>query len=505
MMSKRAGITLIIVLIILGKASGFLKDLFFTYYHGVSVVTDAYFLSNSIASVVYMGIYASIPTLIVPMYSRLKAGGNAVQLDQRLSAGLFFFALISTVIGLSVACASQQIVKIFFGGAQNEVTRNAAHYLSITALSFTFSSLVGFFNAIQTVNGITNPSYAVPIINNGTFCVGLYLFSEGSEFGRVMALGVAAWFGLVLLNASICKNSFRLSISSAFNFFHDRQFLFLLLPSMLVFYIEHLNMYIGTYFASMLGPGAISVLGYSTKLNMVFLSVFLVFLTASLFPRISTLRNLNGEQALREFVTSCLRYLLIASIPTAIYMSIHSKEIVELLFQRGKFDADDVLNVAKVFAWAVLALPFSLIRDFMNRVFFSHEDTTTPAAISLVALLVNLTVCYSSYSHFGLLAIVVAALAATIVTSMLSLGLAQRRMKTKLMGPFIRTLLLCAIAGICSSAAIGYVQKFMAPYWIVLVVPFFLVYCVILLLAGVKEVRLIASKTARAVGLSVRH
>lgn len=504
-MSRRGGFTLIIVLIILGKASGFLKDLFITYYHGVSVVTDAYFLSSSIASVVYMGIYASIPSLIVPMYSRLQATGNAAQLDRRLSAGLFFFALISAAIGLFVALSSEQIVRLFSGGPQDEVTRKAAHYLSITALSFTLSSIVSFFNAIQTVNGITNPSYAVPITNNCAFCLGLYLFSDGSEFGRVVALGVAAWFALVLLNGWISKSSFRISISSAFDLFHDKKFLLLLYPSMLVFYVEQLNVYIGIYFASMLDTGAISVLGYSTKLNMVFLSIFLVFLTASLFPKISTLKNFGGEQALRKFVTGCLRYLLIASIPIAIYMSIHSKEIVALLFQRGKFDADDVGNVAKIFAWAVLALPFSLIRDFMNRVFFSHEDTTTPAVISTLALLVNFVVCYYTYKHLGLLAIVVGVLTAAIVTSMLSLLMAQRRMKIRLLGTFIRTLLLCVVAGVCASIAVEYMQKFMLLYWIVFVVPFFLIYCVILLIAGVEEMWTVVSKTARAVGFSARR
>ena len=52
---------ILIVLLVLGKATGFLKDLGITYFFGISETTDAFFIATYIASLLYIAVYASIP------------------------------------------------------------------------------------------------------------------------------------------------------------------------------------------------------------------------------------------------------------------------------------------------------------------------------------------------------------------------------------------------------------------------------------------------------------
>ena len=276
-MNKRLNFALILSLILLGKLSGFLKDVLITFYHGISVVTDAYFLSSSISSMLYMAIYAAIPVLVVPLYSRLVMNELISRINRDLSAALSFFFLVSICVAFFVFGSAHYLVILFSGTVDEQVNKLAVNYLSIMALTFGLSTLVSFFNSIQTVNKVVIPSYAVPIVNNSVFCMGLYFFSSAADFDKILMLGILAWIILLVINYLISRKSFSFQRSAAFSLFSYRKFILLFLPAVIAFYIEQINGFVGIYFASELGVGAISVFAYSNKLNMIFLSVFLVF------------------------------------------------------------------------------------------------------------------------------------------------------------------------------------------------------------------------------------
>lgn len=499
-MSKYWGLILVFGLILVGKLSGLLKDLLITFYHGVSTVTDAYFLSNSIASLLYMAVYSAIPILIVPMCSRLIAEQSSVRLRKDLSAGLGFFLAVSICIASLIIIAAEPLVDLFSGAVQQEVRTRAVSYLSIMAWTFALSTLVSFFNSIQTVRKMVLPSYSVPVVNNSVFCAGLYLFSGVEEFSHVLVLGIVAWLVMVLINGWLCKSVFTFSPMAAFDFFKEKRFILLFLPAVLAFYIEQVNGFVGVYFASGLGLGAISVYGYSNKLNLVFLSVFLVFLTASLFPRIAAVVGKEDRESLREYLLMCIRLVVIVGVPGVIYMYYYSSEIVSLIFQRGKFMAEDTLKVSAVFSLVLLALPFSLIRDIMNRVFFSHHDTVTPVLLSLGALVVNFLLCYGLSQQYGLVGVAAAAVVSTVLNCGLAVELVRRRIGGGLWMPCVRIISICVMAGAVSTLLLDYLNSQFTLHWILLCIPFGLVYFLVLLGLGVKEIKFVSVKLAKLAG-----
>ncbi|ARS48512.1 hypothetical protein PSMEN_08975 [Ectopseudomonas mendocina] len=188
-----------------------------------------------------------------------------------------FFFFLSVCMAFFVFGAADWLVDLFSGSINRQVKELTVNYLSIMAVTFGLSTLVSFFNSMQTVNKVVIPSYAVPIVNNSIFCVGLYFFSSAADFDKVLMLGVLAWVILLISNYLISRRGFSFQFGAAFSFFADRKFILLFLPAVIAFYVEQVNGFVGIYFASELGVGAISVFAYSNKLNMIFLSVFLVF------------------------------------------------------------------------------------------------------------------------------------------------------------------------------------------------------------------------------------
>jgi putative peptidoglycan lipid II flippase len=474
-------------LILLGKVSGFVKDILITFYHGVSAITDAYFLSNSISSVLYIAIYCAIPVLIVPLYSRLLVEEKRVRINRELSAAMFFLLSLSVCVAVFVFGAAHWLVDLFAGAIDQRVKEFAVSYLSIMTLTFALSTLVSFYNSIQTVNKIVIPSYVVPIVNNFVFCVGLYIFHSAVNFDKVLMLGVLGWGAVLLINYFISRKSFSFEFGAAFAYFTDKKFIFLFLPAVISFYVEQVNGFVGIYFASKLGLGAISIFGYSNKLNMIFLSVFLVFLTASLFPRIAAVSAKNDQVKLFRYLIGCIRIIVICAVPVVIYMNFYSTEIVELLFHRGNFTATDVIKVASVFSVALLAVPFCLIRDIMNRVFFSHGNTLTPVLLSLAALTINYALSYILYQQYAVVGLAASAVASTLFNCLVVVLLVQRRTTCNLFLPCLKVLTLCCVGGVTAYFPLSWLNNTFPRYWLLLSVPFFLIYFLCLLVLRIQE------------------
>ncbi|WP_158457654.1 murein biosynthesis integral membrane protein MurJ [Pseudomonas fluorescens] len=487
-MSRYKSVILILGLVVLGKATGFLKDLAFTFYHGVSSVTDAYFLANSISAVIYMAIYSAIPVLIVPLYSRLIASGCKRSVNEGLSSGFFFFLVISIFVAVLVFGAAHILVVVFSGDVDGQVRDLASAYLSIMALTFVLSTLVSLFNSIQSVNGVVIPSYIVPVVNNIVFCVGLYFYNSVGDFYRVLILGVFAWFLLVCVNYLMVRKDFVFVKYAAFNFFVDKKFIFIFLPAVLSFYVEQLNGFVGIYFSTELGVGAISVFAYANKLNLIFLSVFLVFLTASLFPRIAAVAARNDQAELLRYLTSCIRMVIICSFPIVLYMSFYSHEIVAILFHRGKFMNEDVAKVASIFSIVLLALPFCVIRDIMSRVFFSHGNTLTPVFLSLAALVLNFSICYLFYNMYGLVALAISVVVSTIINCIAAVYFVQKYSPLSLFVSALKILAICCIGGVTAYGLLSWLDGMFSSYWLIIFIPFVLVYYFCLHVLRVPEV-----------------
>jgi len=482
---------LIVCLIVLGKLSGLLKDVLITFYHGVSSVTDAYFLSNSISSVLYMAIYSAVPILVVPLYSRAIVGKRTIRANTEISAALVFLLVISVCAAIFVWNAASFLVSAFSGNIDSVVKELATNYLGIMALTFSFSTLVSFYNSIQTVKRIVLPSYIVPIFNNSIFCIGLAVFSSASNFHSVLLLGLLSWILLCVVNFRIIRGQFIFDPKAALDVSLSRKLMLLFFPAALSFYIEQVNSFVGIYFASELGLGAISIISYSNKINLMFLSVFLVYLTASIFPRIAAV-NATGEiDEMYGYLVRCLRLIVLLSVPIVGFIHLYSDQLVELLFLRGNFTVDNVNKVASVLSLVVFALPFCLIRDAMNRVIFASGNTLTPLLLSLVALAINVSIAYLSYKTYGLLGLAFASVVSTMTSCIIVTLLVSKMIEANLTVVWIGIAMISAACTAIAYMLLSWIGEVFSVHWIVLFFPYLVSYASILYILRVREMHMV--------------
>jgi putative peptidoglycan lipid II flippase len=141
---------------------------------------------------------------------------------------------------------------------------------------------------------------------------------------------------------------------------------------------QHLANQLGTvngltdrYYQSFLAVGGISAFGYASQI-VNNLSSLLTFREIYIVP-------LASEVGRSERVERVLKGVVLIAIPVATFIVFFAQPIIEVLFQRGEFDADAVALTSRVLtiiaigliATSVLA-PLQRIFQITNKVFFTH-------------------------------------------------------------------------------------------------------------------------------------
>jgi putative peptidoglycan lipid II flippase len=102
-------------------------------------------------------------------------------------------------------------------------------------------------------------------------------------------------------------------------------------------------------------------------------------------------------------------------------------EIIEFLFQRGKFTPADTTAVAIAlfyYSWATLPMGLTLLT---GRTFFSEKDTRTPAVLGLLSIVINYMVAVGMSKVFGFAGIAIATTAVTWTVLLVSIAIIQKR------------------------------------------------------------------------------
>ena len=430
----------VLVLIVAGKVTGFLKDILLTYFHGVSAITDAFFLANSIAAVLYMAIFASIPIVIIPVCAETMKDRGVIYSEKILRLFLIYMS-ISLLFAVTIWQFSPQLVNLFSGDLDNGTSRLTVFFISIMSATFVFSAAVIFFNAVQLSNKIILPFYITPIINNVIFLVGLMIFSNPGEFYIVLILGIFAWVILAIGNFPSVSRMFHIDFWRHHTFSGFVRALSSILPAILALYIDQINAALSIFFAAEIGDGAVTVMNYGNKLNGVFLSVFLVILTAIIFPRIAEKVAQGNARSLKWLLLMYFRLFILIGLPSVLLVSFFAEEFVSMIFLRGAFGVDAVRDVSEVFSIVIFGLILNLFRDLINRVFFAYKKISLVLYVTLVSLSVNFGLSYFWYEQYELNGLAYAGVSSLFFNVLVLIYLLGRQMNETIFLPVLKMLL----------------------------------------------------------------
>lgn len=110
------------------------------------------------------------------------------------------------------------------------------------------------------------------------------------------------------------------------------------------------------FLAAGLQEGALSSLSYANRILGLVLSLGALAVGRATLPVLSR-AHANGGAVFR-FALQWTHWMFIAAVPLTLILMFASTHLVALLFERGAFTTEDTREVAKVFNWSLIQLPF---------------------------------------------------------------------------------------------------------------------------------------------------
>ena len=388
---KLVSATLSVTLIILfSKGVGFIREMIMANYFGRNWITDAY---NSAYSLFYLPVLlfsSCITSTLVPLYIKKE---NALGRDganrfasNTLNVFLFFSLIVSTVMMIF----APQLVNIVYPGFDGETFRLT------TLLSRIMYPALIFFVAGIVLSTVLNAQEHYIAAQLTGLPLSIALIFAAVFLSDAYGIHAQAWgvFAAGVLQIAILyptlKKSYRYSFSLKVNDPDFKHLCILAIPALLSMAVNELNHMIDRMLASSLNPGDISAMTYAFKLITFMIGVLVVPLTTISFSKMSKDAVKKDNSAIIPHIHKSLSLLLFAILPIVMMAAVCSEDVIRLAYGRGQFDEESVRITGTVFLFYVVGVPFFGVRDLLNRVFHSLQDTKTPMIIAAVSMAFNI-------------------------------------------------------------------------------------------------------------------
>jgi putative peptidoglycan lipid II flippase len=432
-LARAAAITA--VLTAAGALFGLLRDQTIAHLFGAGSGTDAFLVAWTVPEVAStLLIEEAMALVLIPAFSLALSRRAALRGDwagrdpvQALLAATLprLFAVLAAIAGLVVVTAPLLVRALAPGLADPALAADCTRLTALTVLTF---GIAGYFSAVLRAHRRYVPPAAIYLAYNvGIIATMLALHSVLGI--RAAAAGVAigsAMMVLVQLPAFL-KRVPRWGRGSVRVAPVDRPALLsvgLLAPIVLFALVRQAQVLVERFLASSLPAGAISHLNYAQKVAQMPMVLSLMICTVT-FPVVARAMADGKADRARRRVERDLTLAGLLVLLGAAYVVAYAPQIIELLFQRGAFEARDTsatASVMRVYALGLLghSLVGALIRPFFSVVL----PTWYPTVTMVCGLLVTVMAGVVAVRYWGIHGIAAANAAGISTTAlMLLLGL----------------------------------------------------------------------------------
>ena len=397
--------SLIAVVTAISRICGYLRDQRIALLLGTSPIADSFVIVFRIPSMIRrMVAEGSLSASFIPVFTRYlhqKPHAEAWSFAQKVFWDL---ALLSAMVAVSGAAFSRQVIHLFtlLGGhsihwdlavAMNRIVFPSVLFLVMAALA---AAILNCFN----VFGL--PA-ATPIFFNLTLivaslavvCRPILKWLPENLRTPAMSLAMAILIGSILQLAVQLPSLLRLGMSPTPNVnFSDpgvRNVARLIGPSFFGMGVYQVNLFIDTLFATSarMPSGSVMSLYVADRIVQLVLGSYAIAMSTALLPTMSRQVAAGQFDDMKRTFAFSLRIVSFIAVPAAVGLVLLRRPIVQTLFQHGQFVAESTKLTAWALLFYALGLPAFAAIKLITPMYYSAEDTMTPARIGVWILGIN--------------------------------------------------------------------------------------------------------------------
>lgn len=372
------------------RIMGMFNQIVVTSHFGAGSSMDAYFISSALPILLAALLASAIEASVIPTYIGVRTRGTKEQASRLFSTLLNLFILSALVITLLMLLLRTPMILLSAPGSPPNTIGYAIYLAPFIFPVFALQVVIYFLECILNTEGQFGwPAYAgmvVPLIT------AIFVFTMGISYGVVM-LCIGMMVGLCLQLFAFIMGVRRSGI--AYKFVLDVRnpeiaaILRIGWPVLIGALIGQASNLIDQIFASFLAPGSISALNYSLKLVSVFTGVIFVSVGRAVLPHLSRHAATNDMKSFKELLRLYIWVVGIVTALLSVFVIILAHPLVEILFQRGAFTAEDTNLTAITFIGFAVGLTPIAFGFIAFRAFSAIGKTSILMRVSLISMIIN--------------------------------------------------------------------------------------------------------------------
>ena len=408
--SSGRGATLVALGILASRLMGLVRQRVFAHYLSTSALAGAFTAALRIPNVL-QNLFGEgvLSASFIPVYARLLGEGRREDADRVASA---VFGLLSVLVAVLVALgifAAPWIVGIVVGGFAETGPAAFAKAVQLTRILFPSTGLLVLS---AWCLGVLNShrkfflSYAAPVVWNLAQIAVLVVAGPRVDEDRLttlLAWGVVAGSALqFLVQLPVVwplLGRFRPSLdtTSAAMRAVFRSFL----PILVARGVVQVSALVDTYYASLISPETVAVLGYTQLLALLPVSLFGMSVSAAELPELARETALGPEasERLRKRIDRGLERIAFFVVPSAVAFLLLGDVLGGLLFQTGRFDAADTRWLWYLLIGSAVGLVAGTLGRLYASAFYALQDARTPLAFASLRVVLSAVLAYVSVRY----------------------------------------------------------------------------------------------------------
>jgi putative peptidoglycan lipid II flippase len=377
--------------ILLSRLAGLVRDRVFAHFFGNSDAADAFRaafrIPNFLQNLFGEGVLSAS---FIPVYAGLLA-----RKDRRADAVAGAIAAILAVVvsalvllGLWAAPYLIAVVAPGFSGAKRELCVQLVRIFFPGAGLLVLSAwCLGVLNSHRRFL----LSYAAPVIWNAAIILVLLGLGPGQPQFRLAAL--AAWgsvagslLQLLVQLPTVLSLVGRLHLNLDVGMADVRTVLRNFVPVFISRGVVQISAYVDALIASLLPTGAVAGLGYAQTLYTLPVSLFGMSVSAAELPAMSGELGTDAEiaAALRGRLNAGLRRIAFFIVPSAVAFIALGDVVTGTIYQSGRFSRSDTLYVWGILAGSAVGLLASTMGRLYASTYYALRDTRTPLRFAIL-------------------------------------------------------------------------------------------------------------------------
>jgi putative peptidoglycan lipid II flippase len=447
----------------ISRILGYIKDMILAGVFGATGVADAFFVAfripNLLRELFAEGSMSSAFIPVLAEYQTKQGLEEAKKLVRITFAFLMIFVGLICTLGVFFAPAIVSVIAPGFISIPEKFNLTVL----LTRIMFPFLLFISLaalvMGALNTRKVFFIPALAPAMLNITIIAVVVALASNLEQPILSVAIGVAlgGFIQYAFQVPSFLKNGY--SLKPAFQFRHQglKKMSLLLMPATMGMAVAQINIFVSTILASYLPSGSVTYLYYSMRLAQFPIGIFGVAMGMAVLPTLSEHAVKGDYNKLREDFSFALRLLFFIAVPAMAGLMALREPIVNLLFQRGKFDYLATAGTAEALLFYAMGIWAVVGVRVITASFYSMQDTKTPVKIAVITVAANILlslVLMSPLQHSGLAL-------ANALASVLNFTLLFHFLRKRLERIDARRIFLSFIKILLASSIMGYVGWFL--------------------------------------------